>query len=98
MIKTIAFAALCALASTSFAAAPASCFDRTGKSLPPEKCVEAPKASAKTSAQAPARGTGFAGRKAMVLKNMRNAEGVIKKTIACAEKARNDEALRACAG
>jgi hypothetical protein len=93
MIKTIAFAALCAFASTSFAAAPASCFDRSGKALPPEKCVE----TARPVSRAPATGSAFAGRKAMVLKHMRHAEGVIKKTIACAEKARNDEALRACA-
>ncbi len=93
MIKTITFAALCAFASTSFAAAPASCFDRSGKALPPEKCVGTPKPVSQT----PASSSAFAGRKAMVLKHMYHAEGVIKKTIACAEKARNDEALRACA-
>lgn len=40
---------------------------------------------------------GFAGRKVLILKNMRHAERVIKTAIACAERSGSDAALQACA-
>lgn len=93
MTKTITFLALCAFSAVSFAAAPAACIDRTGKKLPVEKCQEASQSTGKELNDIP----GFNKRKARVLTDMRHAETVLKKTIACAEKSRNEVALRACA-
>lgn len=78
------------------AATVASCTDGSGKALPAEKCMTRPKGAATGSPPSP-EPSGFAGRKALVLKNMRHAERVIKDTIACAEKAKTDRALKACA-
>lgn len=91
--RTAVFIALCLIQSVSLAATPASCTDTSGKALPAEACMGA----ASPSAQAPSSSQGFAGRKSLVLKNMRHAEGVIRKAISCAEKARNDDALTRCA-
>lgn len=91
--KAAVLVALCLAQTVSVAATPASCTDTSGKSLPAEACM----GGATPAAQTPSTSQGFAGRKTLVLKNMRHAEGVIRKAIACAEKARNDDALTRCA-
>ncbi len=101
ILKTAMFASIgigmIAVAGAGPSAPMAACVDRNGKALAPDKCASVPGALNVPEVKDPDKVPGFENRRALVVKNLREAQGVINKALACAEKSRTETGLRACA-
>lgn len=98
MIKPHALMALAGvfLSAAASAAPPASCTDANGNTLPPARCTAGAVGGGK---EAPAAATvpNFPARKALMLKNLRQAQATLQTVIVCTERATSDAGMRACA-